>query len=70
MAMHAANNALALTASRLEWLKETESWADVLSPAVYAALMLCCLAVVAAFILLLRRIPSEAEGNCDPVRSL
>ncbi len=53
MLMHCANNTLAAILSRIPAFKDAESIIDVMNPWTYAGICLCCLAFIAATIVVL-----------------
>jgi membrane protease YdiL (CAAX protease family) len=59
MLMHCANNTLAAIFSRIPAFQDTESFIDVMNPWTYAGICLCCLAFIAATIVVLMGIKTN-----------
>ena len=59
MLMHCANNTLAAIFSRIPAFQDAESFIDVMNPWTYAGICLCCLAFIAATIVVLMGIKTN-----------
>jgi membrane protease YdiL (CAAX protease family) len=59
MLMHCVNNTMAAIFSNIPAFKEAESFIDIMSPWAYAGICLCCVAFLAATIVVLMNIPSN-----------
>jgi membrane protease YdiL (CAAX protease family) len=59
MLMHCANNTLAAIFSRIPAFQDAESFIDVMNPWTYAGICLCCLAFIAATIVVLMSIKTN-----------
>ena len=72
MLMHFTNNTLALVLSNVESLKDVQGWGDILSPAMYAALLSASALIIILVIKQLLRIEVQDPqcGNLTRVPSL
>jgi len=70
MLMHFTNNTFSLILSNVSSLEATDSWMDVFPGAEYWLIFAACILMLALIVLRLRRIPVEANCNCDRVPSL
>ena len=71
MLMHCANNTLAVIIQNIDTLKDYEFFVQIMPTGAYIAMLIVSVAVVAAAIVFLSKIPLIApEGNSDPVSEL
>ncbi|MGN0191102.1 MAG: lysostaphin resistance A-like protein [Candidatus Cryptobacteroides sp.] len=67
MLMHFVNNTFSTILSRIDSLKEVDSFSDIMSPAAYGVSLTVCIAVVIAIAFVFLRIPVKEgqRSNCD-----
>ena len=61
MLMHCVNNTMAALLSRIPQFEEAESFVDIMNPWSYAGICLCCVAFLAATVVVLMNIPKPEK---------